>query len=550
VVVVSAIGLLAGFAVAAGFGAVVLESARNRAQEELVAAAAAGADRLRGQFATVEQTLRIVVAQDDVATDLEDCPARLAALTAPIAELVSGMIMADASGRIVCAVPESAIGRSIADTDSFRALRRGDSVVITPITVGTFTAEELVGVSVPRVLAEGVGAVASGVRVSALAVRARGAVPGVSLWLADVRGRVIGLQDDPNAMPPPPDILGGVANGGAMREQVVRDRRVLAVAERLAPSLAVVATRPAHAVEAEALDLALGALLAALVTLAVAVGAIALLLRRAVLRPLHLLAEGLGNGATSSGGTARLGIPQELDAIWDRVADYQRQVQDREARLTDLLAARTHLVHEVHHRTKNNLQIVSSLLSLQEGRNPDARVAGQLRIARERVAVLAALHQLLYAGSGGDRVEVGQFLRDLLRGIARAAGVEGRGILMRVTADRVHLHMDQAGPVGLVVNELVTNSLKYAFRDRPGGTITVTATRLGDELEVVVADDGPGDGGSGLPQGGLGSLLVAGFARQLRGRLQRRPVPGMVVALTFPLPDEPAAEPTVAATAA
>jgi two-component sensor histidine kinase len=338
-------------------------------------------------------------------------------------------------------------------------------------------------------------------------------------------------------VPPPADIINRMKKQRGTAELDAHETRLLAALSPVADQLAVVATRPVRDVESAALDLVLGALLPALIALAVAVGSIALLLQRSVLLPLRLMADGLEGTTPVAAASVRRTIPRELAAIWDRVGSYQQQVQERQDRLTDALAARTELMREVHHRTKNNLQIVSSLLALQERRNEEPRVAAELRTARERIATLATLHQQLYAGSGVERMDSGQFLRDLVRGIARAGGADARGIRIRVNAEPVPLHMDQAGPLGLIVNELVTNSLKYAFEGRANGMITVTAGRRGDRLEVVVADDGIGLPGDGLPDGGLGGRLMAAFTRQLQGRLERRAVPGTVIALSFPLFD-------------
>lgn len=542
VIIISMVGLVAGSVVAAAFGAHVLLRERGRARLDLAAAAAGAAERMRGQLSSVEQTLRVVAAMPEIIADPATCAARIGEVQREMDDLTSAMLLTDAQGVVRCAMPRAAIGRDLRSLASFRAAQAGTDATVSSIVVGTFTPEELVGVSLRLPLAGGGrGMIAAGVRVRALTLPARATGRDISLWLVDTEGRVIGLQGDAQAVPPPSDILARLAGSETAITVTTHEVRLLAAANPVAHTLAVVATRPLQSVEAEALDLTLWALLPAVTTLAVAIGLIALLLQRAVLLPLRLMAAGLDGTTPVAASAIRHRVPAELDAIWARVAQYQQQVREREDRLTDALDARTHLMREVHHRTKNNLQIVSSLLALQERRSDDTDVAEQLRTARERVATLATLHQQLYGGIGGDRMDLQGFLEDLTKAIARASGADARGLRIRVDCDPVRLSMDQGAPLGLVVNELVTNSLKYGFIGRERGLISVTARQRGDDLEVVVADDGIGAPDDRLPQGGLGSLLVSAFARQLGGRLERRPVPGTVIALTFPLDQSPAA---------
>ena len=547
ILTISCVGLLAGGLVAAGFGGLVLLRELERARSDLAAAAAGAAERVQGQLASVEQTLRALAAMPDITADPQSCAARLQAVNAPISALTSTIFLTDAAGIVRCALPAVLVGQDLSDGAAFQAVQAQDDPRLSSIVVGRFTPEELVGLSLALPTGgAGRGLIASGVRVRALSLPSRAAVASISLWLVDVEGRVVGLQADPGAVPPPPDILVRLRDGASIEEVTVGDVRLLATAEAIGPSLGIVATRPMQSVEVEALDLALWALLPALITLAVAVGLIALLLQRAVLLPLRLMAAGLDGATPVAASAIRHAVPTELDAIWLRVAQYQQQVREREDQLTDALDAQTHLTHEVHHRTKNNLQIVSSLLALQEHRSDDDDVVQHLRMARERVGTLATLHQQLYRGGSAERMDLGQFMRDLVASIGRANAVDTRGIRLRVECDDVEVTMDQGAPLGLVVNELVTNSLKYAFESRESGLVTVTGRLKGDELELVVADNGIGAPGEELPQGGLGSSLVRAFARQLHATIDRRAVPGTVIAITLPLARGTAEEATAA----
>lgn len=193
------------------------------------------------------------------------------------------------------------------------------------------------------------------------------------------------------------------------------------------------------------------------------------------------------------------------------------------------------LLDELAHRTKNNLQMIASLLALQARGQPDPAARAALDSAVARVQVIARLHDTLQPGGRDAVVD----MRDYLDGLCRALGetlAELRPVAVRVSAERVELDAVLAGPVGLIVNELVTNAFKYAFPDGRGGTIEVGFRRApGARLELAVRDDGVG-----LPPGGaegLGSRLTRMLVQQLDGDIVRADAgPGCAVAVTFPDP--------------
>ncbi|MDZ5455925.1 AAA family ATPase [Azohydromonas lata] len=194
------------------------------------------------------------------------------------------------------------------------------------------------------------------------------------------------------------------------------------------------------------------------------------------------------------------------------------------------------LLKEVHHRVKNNLQLISSLLSLQAGRSNDPVVAELLLESRNRVRSMALVHENLYRAGNFARIPMPGHLQNLCAQLVRAYGMDARRIATRVAVDDVLLDLDRAVCCGLIVNELVSNALKHAFPGGRGGTIDV-ALRAGEDgrCEISVADDG-----TGLPADidveqaqTLGLQLVGDLTQQLHGRLHVDNAPGARFRIIF-----------------
>jgi two-component sensor histidine kinase len=181
------------------------------------------------------------------------------------------------------------------------------------------------------------------------------------------------------------------------------------------------------------------------------------------------------------------------------------------------------MLREVNHRVKNSLQLISSLLALQQSGVTDERLRDQLGQADRRIMTIARIHEHLYRGAEPiSSIEFGSYLRDLCRDLEASVGGE-RDIVVSVDADAAELATDRVVSLALIVNELVTNAVKYAFVDRPSGRIMVTFRAAADGTgRLTVADDG-----CGLPDGyrtsaghGLGMKVVAGLVRSLRADLE------------------------------
>ncbi len=186
------------------------------------------------------------------------------------------------------------------------------------------------------------------------------------------------------------------------------------------------------------------------------------------------------------------------------------------------LAEKEVLLKEIHHRVKNNLQIISSLLHLQSRNVTDARALEMLREGQNRVQSMALIHENLYRSQDLANVDFGEYVKTLVAHLFSSYGGGQGKVNLIVEVDRVPLSIDTAIPCGLIINELVTNSLKYAFPKGRKGEIQVCLHLVGDgEVALTVSDNGVG-----LPPGfdierteSLGLRLVTTLADQIDGRV-------------------------------
>jgi PAS domain S-box-containing protein len=207
-----------------------------------------------------------------------------------------------------------------------------------------------------------------------------------------------------------------------------------------------------------------------------------------------------------------------------------------EQRLRDSLQEKELLLKEIHHRVKNNLQVVASMLTLQVMRADDTRATAMLEACRQRVMSMAKVHEKLYGERDVSRVDLAELIRDI--GTMVVAGVPGITIEFRHDGGPIVVDVETAFPAGLIANELITNSIKHAFVGRTHGRILVDVKRVDRESVCLqVADDGVGGVTPAALErsSGLGSTIVRTLVRQLDGTLSVGPGPGASVAILFPL---------------
>ena len=216
-----------------------------------------------------------------------------------------------------------------------------------------------------------------------------------------------------------------------------------------------------------------------------------------------------------------------------------RDIAERKAaedKLHQSLREKETLLKEIHHRVKNNLQVVSSLLHLQMNELSECAGVEALRESAARVSTMALVHEQIYRSPNLASIDLGGYLEKLLKQLVR--GFAGRcSVTHEVRSPVLGLNVEKAVPLGLIVNEAVTNALKHGMAGCEAGRIEIFVEKTAVGALIEVRDDGPGfPPGIDLPSGRtLGIQLIIGLARQLEGRVAFVNAPGATVRLEFPL---------------
>lgn len=204
------------------------------------------------------------------------------------------------------------------------------------------------------------------------------------------------------------------------------------------------------------------------------------------------------------------------------------------------------LLQEVHHRVKNNLQVVSSLLSMQERKVDDESVRKVFRESRNRIHSMALIHEHLYGSESLSRVEFDRYVRDFADVLYRSYRADRTRVRLKTELESLELGLDTAVPCALILNELISNALKHAFPDGRRGEIEVALSQRPDRsITLCVSDDGvgvPDDVGFWNTKS-LGWKLVRTLVRQLDGEVEIGGPPGTRICVRF-APPEPIAEET------
>lgn len=194
------------------------------------------------------------------------------------------------------------------------------------------------------------------------------------------------------------------------------------------------------------------------------------------------------------------------------------------------------LLREIHHRVKNNLQIISSLLRLQADQIKSHKYARVFKDAGSRIQAMSLIHEGLYQSNNLAAVDLRQYLHNLISNLFHSYGVNPEIIRASIRAEGIRLNLDEAVLCGLIINELVTNSLKYAFPKGRSGQIDVHFKQTRTYTQLRVSDNG-----IGLPSNfdfketqSLGLQLVATLTDQLQGKIELRNKSGTTFIITFP----------------
>jgi two-component sensor histidine kinase len=229
--------------------------------------------------------------------------------------------------------------------------------------------------------------------------------------------------------------------------------------------------------------------------------------------------------------------PSEIRLLAQTLDELAENITTRDGMLTESLSEKDALMREIHHRVKNNLQIISSLLSMQQRALTDAPAKAALGDTRQRISALALIYRTLYQSENIRYADAREFLTELVGQLIAAEAMRGPVVSSSIEADSLVVDPDKLAPLALWLVEAVSNAQKHAFAGR-GGDLKVRFKVDGDKSVLEVQDDGPGPDQAAVTAG-VGRTLMGAFAKQLRGEAEilRGPDGGTIARMVFATPE-------------
>jgi two-component sensor histidine kinase len=480
------------------------------------------------------------------------CAPRLSALVDDL-EGYEGLYRISPTGQAVCASgrPEgfrSGVAPAL-QSEWFARLRDGaDLVVMRAPPDSDYPPALIVAIRAERPMGRFDGAMAAVIPLSSLQPDLTDpALPtGAQAALTDGEGRLI-TASDPAAfrLSGGGDVAGWVArarsDGSAVFE--TKDsrgqRRDYAGAALAGGDLYALLSAPAPGLLSWARLNPIGALLLPLGAWLTAFAAVMLLSERLFIRWLDYLervAAIYAKGRFSVRPVQAMNAPSEIRVMARTLDEMAEAITVRDRSLTASLAEKDALMREIHHRVKNNLQIISSLLSMQQRAVADASAKAALGDTRQRISALALIYRTLYQSDDVRHADAREFLTELVGQLVAAEAGRGPMVISSVDADSLYVDPDKLAPLALWLVEAISNAQKHAFVGR-GGELKVRFRVRGDTSVLEVEDDGPG--APDAQEVGVGRTLMSAFAKQLRGEAEMTPAPGggTIARMTFATPE-------------
>lgn len=212
-----------------------------------------------------------------------------------------------------------------------------------------------------------------------------------------------------------------------------------------------------------------------------------------------------------------------------------RSLAEKNATISKALDQNKMLVKEVHHRVKNNLQVVSSLLYLQSRYIDDNSAKDALQAGRSRVQAMSLLHQKLYQTENIQDVAIKPYFTELFESIVRTYKVSDTVITHKIDVANIYLDIQLVIPMGLIVNEMLSNALEHAFDGQATGFVLLDIQEMGDDIRLVVSDNGSGLPYDSIPERStsLGLELIKSFSEKIDAEMEIKNQNGTTYILTF-----------------
>ncbi|MBI5207155.1 MAG: HAMP domain-containing protein [Candidatus Firestonebacteria bacterium] len=239
------------------------------------------------------------------------------------------------------------------------------------------------------------------------------------------------------------------------------------------------------------------------------------IVNRQVIQPIESLAsvaKQISNGNLSA---------QAIETTGDEFGTLANVFNNMTGKLIRTIEEKEVLLKEIHHRVKNNMQIISSILNLQTGYTSDKETITALRESRDRIQVMALIHEKLYQSKNLSKIDFYEYIDELITNLFSSYGIKSEIIKFEIDVKNIFLNINTAIPCGLIINELISNCLKHAFPNRKSGKVKLSIYNDNETYTIIVSDDG-----IGLPENfdyrkteSLGIKLVASLINQLNGTL-------------------------------
>jgi len=519
------------------------------------------------QRVTIESTRRLLPAvcsdaevsksasAEATPSDITGCGIYLDGILKTFSTEYSAALVTDDKGIARCSSSVTVVGMSFADRAIFAQVRDTKAFSIGAPIASRATGLVVIPVALPVLRGSEFGGMcAIGISLASFAntVSSASTEAGMTVALIDRSGASIGASvETARTLPVATRVAAAIAGRQTLFKDYGQDGTLYEFSLRplMGSAMFVVAAMP---VEQGFLVLARAAsgLVLLLLALVVSLAAVWFGADRWCVRPLRYIQDFAGK--VSRGEVADFAPPRpwtpELTAVGEGVTTMAAAITSREAELKAGLEQRDHMLREIHHRVKNNLQMISSLLNLQAGEIRSPRIRRYFGDAQNRVLTLSILHRHLYERTSWSLVDFQRFISDLVRQIS-VVGTNDKASVPRfhIRAPIMAVGPDTAIPVGLIVTEAVSAALRHDFSGVATPEIRIEAAESDGQVTFVIEDNGLDRHGSAMRMGGrgvFGLTLIRGLAAQLGGNVTVTPGDGggTRIALIFPMATGQAAD--------
>jgi two-component sensor histidine kinase len=513
-------------------------------RENLIQSARATAASDENLLASAEQILRAVGSLPDVRDISGSCDAILADTLVGV-RYFSNLARVDAEGRVVCSAMPLGKGLLVSDTEIFQRARTAGGLVVSSEMKSRVTGQNVIGALLPLRKADGsfngVVGISLDVHWIDYMLRASTLPKGAAVAVYDRSGQVIATNNMEAARAIAASARANGLGGGVSRDvtDAAGNNWHYATASLIGNTIFVAYAMGATQLFGSTVFHVGLDFLIPILMIALAWAAIWWFTNRQVTQWIFYLRR-IAAAYRTGHYVIRpdvAGAPAEFRMLGDALGEMAAGIEDRDRRLHEAVALKSTLIREIHHRVKNNLQIVMSLLSLQANQVKDAAARDALVQAQTRINALALVHRILNELENQSTLDISQLLQELCRQIAEGIGAENVRVEVDVPSRVVSGSVAVA--LALFTVEALTNIFKHAFPGQKQGVIRVKMEDLGDgRLRLSISDDGIGFA-DGDATRSVGSRLIKTFGLQLGGHSQVRSAAGegTVVELIFPDPN-------------